>query len=319
MIYQYKIPLFGGTDWSSGNFRAPAVSNLAGRAPQHHFPKGGILAGSGANGGVLMQNKSAGKLERERTNIDTLTRCLVDGDSATTSRDRQRRRRALGVSLTIEVSVLALLIASPLLSGVPQPRFAGTAFVPLVFGASHNPSPIQHSPALIRRPSRFDHRLLTFLSGQAPVRPMPEPRVDAADMNSDQGVPIAFPDQEGPVISGFRPADSTVQPPPGERQKLEEKRPVKVSEPLQLAQLTSRVEPRYPIIAIQTHTEGAVRLHAIISREGRITALEVLSGSPLLVQAAADAVREWQYRPTYLNGAPVEVETSISVIFQLRR
>jgi protein TonB len=88
---------------------------------------------------------------------------------------------------------------------------------------------------------------------------------------------------------------------------------------MQQAQLTSRVEPRYPAIAIQTITEGTVLLHAIISRNGRITALEVLSGPPLLVKAALDAVRQWRYRPTYLGGEPVEVDTSITVIFRLNK
>jgi len=90
-----------------------------------------------------------------------------------------------------------------------------------------------------------------------------------------------------------------------------------VSGPIQQAQLTSSIEPRYPAIARQTKTEGTVVLHAIISRDGRITALEVVSGHPLLVQAALDAVRQWRYRPTYLGGEPVEVETSITVIFRL--
>jgi protein TonB len=65
--------------------------------------------------------------------------------------------------------------------------------------------------------------------------------------------------------------------------------------------------------------DGTVRLHAMISREGRIESLEVVSGHPLLVKAALDAVRQWRYRPTILNGAPVEVETSITVVFQLRQ
>jgi len=60
-----------------------------------------------------------------------------------------------------------------------------------------------------------------------------------------------------------------------------------------------------------------VLLDAIISREGVITAIEVVSGSPWFVRAALDAVREWRYRPTYLNGEPVEVETSITVVFRL--
>jgi protein TonB len=96
-----------------------------------------------------------------------------------------------------------------------------------------------------------------------------------------------------------------------------EKRPVKISEGVLQALLISRVEPRYPALALQTKTEGVVRLHAIISRDGRITSLDILSGHPLLVKAALEAVSQWRYRPTMLNGEPVEVETSITVIFQL--
>jgi protein TonB len=95
------------------------------------------------------------------------------------------------------------------------------------------------------------------------------------------------------------------------------KRPLKISEGVLEAQLISRVEPRYPSLAVQTKTQGTVRLHAIINREGRITSLDVLSGHPFLVKAALDAVRQWRYRPTLLNGLPVEVETSITVIFRL--
>ncbi len=63
--------------------------------------------------------------------------------------------------------------------------------------------------------------------------------------------------------------------------------------------------------------QGTVVLHAIVSREGRITSLEVVSGPPLFVQAALDAVRQWRYRPTLLGGEPVEVETTITVVFRL--
>jgi protein TonB len=93
---------------------------------------------------------------------------------------------------------------------------------------------------------------------------------------------------------------------------------VKVSEGVLEAQLVSRIEPQYPTIAVETKTQGTVRLRAIISRDGRITSLEVLSGHPFLVKAALDAVRQWRYRPTLLNGEPVEVETSITVVFVLR-
>ena len=109
-----------------------------------------------------------------------------------------------------------------------------------------------------------------------------------------------------------------VEPPHIAQPAQQEKRLVKLSEGVLEAQLISRIEPRYPRIALETKTEGTVRLNAIISRDGRITALDVLSGHPFLVKAALDAVRQWRYRPTLLNGEPVEVETSITVIFRLR-
>ena len=94
---------------------------------------------------------------------------------------------------------------------------------------------------------------------------------------------------------------------------------VKISGVVEQAQLISRIEPRYPALAVQVKKEGTVVLHAIISRDGGITSLDVISGPPLLVQAALDAVRQWRYRPTLLNGEPVEVETSITVIFRLKQ
>jgi len=83
--------------------------------------------------------------------------------------------------------------------------------------------------------------------------------------------------------------------------------------------LIHRVDPVYPALARQIHLEGTVQLHAIIGRDGTIQSLEVLSGHPLLIQSARDAVRQWRYRPTLLNGEAVEVETSITVIYTMHR
>jgi protein TonB len=89
------------------------------------------------------------------------------------------------------------------------------------------------------------------------------------------------------------------------------------SEGLQQALLVHRVMPSYPPVAIQARLEGTVVFHAIIARDGNIRELEVVSGSPIFAQAARDAVLQWRYRPTLLHGEPVEVETTITVIFQL--
>jgi TonB family protein len=83
------------------------------------------------------------------------------------------------------------------------------------------------------------------------------------------------------------------------------------------ARVIKRVEPVYPPLARQTSISGTVALHVVISREGSVQEMEVVSGHPLLVQSALDAVRQWKYQPTQLNGEPVEVDATIDVIFAL--
>jgi protein TonB len=82
------------------------------------------------------------------------------------------------------------------------------------------------------------------------------------------------------------------------------------------AQLVNRVEPVYPHLAVIAGIQGQVKLHAIIARNGSIQSLNAISGHPLLVRAALDAVGQWRYRPYYLNGEAVEVETFITVNFR---
>jgi protein TonB len=83
--------------------------------------------------------------------------------------------------------------------------------------------------------------------------------------------------------------------------------------------LAHRVSPDYPVLARQMRIEGPVLIKAIIRRQGTIEMAQIISGHPLLVQAALQAVRQWKYRPYILNGDPVEVETEITVNFVLQR
>jgi protein TonB len=83
------------------------------------------------------------------------------------------------------------------------------------------------------------------------------------------------------------------------------------------AKLVSQVKPVYPQIAKLANVQGPVVLHAIISRDGSIQSLQVVSGHPMLRQAAETAVWQWRYKPTLLNGQAVEVETAINVNFIL--
>jgi len=85
------------------------------------------------------------------------------------------------------------------------------------------------------------------------------------------------------------------------------------------ALLIHRVEPDYPKIAITMHLSGTVQLRAIIGTDGTIQNIQVVSGNPILATAAVAAVKQWRYQPTRLSGQPVEVETVITVQFQMEQ
>ena len=83
------------------------------------------------------------------------------------------------------------------------------------------------------------------------------------------------------------------------------------------ASIITQTRPAYPALARQARIQGTVVLHAIIDKEGKVAQLEVVSGHPLLVQSAIEAVKQWRYKPTQLNGDPVEVDTTIQVTFTM--
>ncbi len=129
------------------------------------------------------------------------------------------------------------------------------------------------------------------------------------------GVPGGTP---GGVIGGIISATAVAPPPP----KVEAPKPVapqriKVGGNVQKANLIHQPKPVYPPLARQARIQGTVKLNAIISKEGAIEQLTLVTGHPLLVPSAMDAVRQWRYKPTLLNGEPVEVITQIDVNFTL--
>jgi protein TonB len=115
------------------------------------------------------------------------------------------------------------------------------------------------------------------------------------------------------VVGSTGIAMYAVAPPPPPKPAARVLRPSTIME----GQLVHRVQPEYPILARQARIQGEVVLRAMISREGTIEGLQVVSGHPMLAPAAMTAVRQWRYRPCYLNGEPVEVETQVTVKFIL--
>lgn len=157
-------------------------------------------------------------------------------------------------------------------------------------------------------------------------KPEPSPPVGGLVIYEHGKVVYRDPGGETPpaeIDSGATPASIA----PGSNQssiqaaaQREEEPPVassSVSSAAENRYLLERVEPTYPEEAKQQHIHGPVVLNALVGVDGSVRRVEVISGNPQLVKAAADAVRQWRFRPHNLKGRPVEFETRITVNFQL--
>ncbi len=120
----------------------------------------------------------------------------------------------------------------------------------------------------------------------------------------------------GGVIGGVMSSVTAAPPPPPPPKAATPKR-IRVGGQVESARLIFQPKPEYPPLAKMARIQGTVRLEAIISKDGTIQDLKVVSGHPLLVKSALEAVQRWRYQPTLLNGEPVEVVTEVDVNFTL--
>ena len=120
----------------------------------------------------------------------------------------------------------------------------------------------------------------------------------------------------GGVIGSVMSSVSAAPPPPPPPKAATPKR-IRVGGQVEGAKLIFQPKPEYPPLAKMARIQGTVRLEAIISKDGTIQDLKVVSGHPLLVKSALEAVQRWRYQPTLLNGEPVEVVTEVDVNFTL--
>jgi protein TonB len=126
------------------------------------------------------------------------------------------------------------------------------------------------------------------------------------------GVPGGVPGgQMGGVIGGIISSTPVAVP------KVATPQRVRVSQGVSQGLLIHRVQPMYPPLARQARIQGTVILQAEISKDGSIENLRLISGHPMLAPAAIEAVKQWRYKPYFLNGEPVAVETQITVNFTL--
>ena len=228
----------------------------------------------------------------------------------------------LGQSLALLIAVLIPLLSTPelpthrwfgvLLAPAPPPR--AQASPPAV--APRAAAPARFESDELRTPSAIPEKVALV------VDQIEGPAIDTAD-SPIRGVIGSFPgaaspDQIGAVIRGILKSRPPPAPPEPVRKKPAAPRQLRIGSAPQAAKLVNKVVPVYNRLAVQARVQGVVKLEAIIATDGRIRDLRLISGHPLLVQNAMDAVKQWRYRPTLLNGEPVEVVTQIFVNFILK-
>jgi TonB family protein len=244
---------------------------------------------------------------------------MLENDPEARDRARNLRRKALVISVVFEAALLGAMLLWPLITpGVlpgllnvtPTPPYRGGG------GAAERPATPRAHPqtSTTNRPALC--LFCTKSAAPAPTRPFN----DASASSGDSAPGIGEGGLDGPPGPGawIPGADRSGMPveikkPDPPQHKL----PTRRSEGVMAAALIYKVQPQYPAIARTMHLAGTVYLHAIIGTDGAVRQLEVISGNPILARPAREAVLQWRYQPTRLNGEPVEVETFITVNFVL--
>ncbi len=242
----------------------------------------------------------------------SLQGCFVEGTPEQRARQRRIRRRALIISVAAQSAILTAIILFPLFGKPERVALANMTPIPPYY---HNNAP-ERTNTTTQRTTQHKHIIFNNVFSQPSHIP------DHVDVSPDPASPEppGIPSGPGPgtPCAGCIPLDDNRHQPAPPVDVRPQSPPRLVRTHLESAMLTHRVEPVYPPLAIQTHREGRVELHAIIATDGTIQSLQVVSGDALFLRSAFDAVSQWRYHPTVLNGQPVEIDTYITVIYSLQ-
>jgi protein TonB len=226
--------------------------------------------------------------------------------------ERTRRGWTTLTSFGLQALAMGVLLVLPLLRPMGLPSFHQLS-TPISIG-----QPLADAPApRARAGSSFTitHPATFFFRRPSALPVDMHPSVDDAPPDVGNGPYIPGSpgrgDSRGISLfgSGTQPVLPAAPPPTATH-------PVHLSH-MNEGSLVRKVQPVYPPLARSARIQGTVVLQAVISKQGMIENLTTVTGHPMLVQAAVDAVRQWRYRPYMLNGEPVEVETQITVNFSL--
>jgi len=240
-------------------------------------------------------------------------------DSLIESGDRMNAKRGATtlLSFVFQVILIGILVLIPLLFTEALPKTQLMTFLVAPPPPPPPPPPPAATPVRVvkqiqtdiingqlRTPTKIPEKVQMIKEEEAPP-----PINSMAGVLG--GVPGGVPGgQMGGVIGGIISSTPVVP-------KVATPQRVRVSQGVSQGLLIRKIQPNYPPLARQARIQGQVLLQAQISKQGTIENLQLISGHPMLAPAAIEAVKQWRYKPYFLNGEPVEVETQITVIFSL--
>jgi protein TonB len=216
------------------------------------------------------------------------------------------------LSAMVQMLILGVLILIPLIYTEALPK----AMLSTLLIAPPPPPPPPPPPQPVKVIVKPVARLIQ--SGKL-MQPRAIPKEVAVFKEAELPPDVINNSQQGGIFGGIPGANivggggPALPPPP----KATAPARIKQGGNVTAASIVTQTKPVYPPLARQARIQGSVVLHAIIDKDGRVAQLEVVTGHPLLVQAALDAVKQWRYKPTLLNGDPVEVDTTITVTFTM--
>ena len=251
---------------------------------------------------------------QEQNVRDTFLIALLEMPSL--EKRKSRGPLKMAVSVLIHAGILAALIILPLyyakdVISPPKPAEATYIFTP--------PPPAPPPPAATRAPQTPVHTVpkitvpTRFVAPQVIPKQAPQTaNVAAPDVNA--GVPGGVEGgMPGGVLGGVLGGSGAGPGPPAPPAP----KVVRVGGNVKPPQLVQKVEPQYPPVAKIAHVQGTVVIDAVISKDGSVISEHAVSGPGLLVASALNAVKQWKYKPTYLNGQPVDLAMQVTVDFQL--
>jgi len=233
-----------------------------------------------------------------------------------------RRAWTTGLSFAGEAALVGFIALAPLIwpQAMPRPQALLMLLTP--------PAPVPPPADVVVKPRATRSPIERVLFALPPRIPTSIDNVvdePPAVVGAGPGPGLVTGDRNNPIdaILGAARTGPTrpvavKQPEPQPRTETAEPRRIRTSS-IELARVIHRVEPVYPPMAKLAHVSGTVELTGVIGTDGRIRELKALSGNPLLVKAALDAVSQWIYAPPILNGERVEVIAPITVNFRLDR